>query len=85
MLFVFFGGGRFQLSIAFRMFDRDDSGAVDSHELDSFMEVLRGETNVGKAEGGEHKDGYAGKDRGRGGGERTRLFMLRGVLRGVEL
>lgn len=51
----------FQLSIAFRMFDRDDSGAVDSHELDSFMEVLRGETNVGRTEGSAHKDGYSGR------------------------
>lgn len=43
------------------MFDRDDSGAVDSHELESFMEVLRGETNVGRTEGGQHRDGYAGE------------------------
>lgn len=37
------------------MFDRDDSGAVDSYELDSFMEVLRGETNVGRTEDKAHK------------------------------
>eukprot|EP00752_Nemacystus_decipiens_P009247 g8260.t1 len=48
-----------KLSIAFRMFDRDDSGAVDSHELESFMEVLRGETNVGRTEGSNRRDGYA--------------------------
>eukprot|EP00903_Cladosiphon_okamuranus_P016220 g14967.t1 len=47
-----------KLSIAFRMFDRDDSGAVDSHELASFMEVLKGETNVGKTEGVKRNDGY---------------------------
>ncbi|CAB1113275.1 unnamed protein product [Ectocarpus sp. CCAP 1310/34] len=47
-----------KLSIAFRMFDRDDSGAVDSHELESFMQVLRGETNVGRTEGGTHTDGF---------------------------
>ncbi|CAN0348189.1 unnamed protein product, partial [Ectocarpus fasciculatus] len=47
-----------KLSIAFRMFDRDDSGAVDSHELESFMQVLRGETNVGRTEGGAHTDGF---------------------------
>ncbi|CAM9751399.1 unnamed protein product [Scytosiphon promiscuus] len=46
---------RRKLSIAFRMFDRDDSGAVDSYELDSFMEVLRGETNVGRTEDKAHK------------------------------
>ncbi|CAM9263019.1 unnamed protein product [Pylaiella littoralis] len=47
-----------KLSIAFRMFDRDDSGAVDSEELESFMEVLRRETNVGRTEGGARKGGF---------------------------
>lgn len=32
------------------MFDRDDSGAVDWFEFGSFMNVLKGETNVGKTE-----------------------------------
>lgn len=39
-----------QLAIAFRMFDRDDSGAVDWVEFEAFMNVLKGETNVGKTE-----------------------------------
>lgn len=50
------------------MFDRDDSGAVDSHELESFMEVLRGETNVGRTEAGTHTDGFGGEKKRRGGG-----------------
>ncbi len=43
------------------MFDRDDSGAVDNYELESFMEVLKGQTNVGRTESTSHKEGYAGK------------------------
>lgn len=46
------------------MFDRDDSGAVDNYELESFMEVLKGETNVGRTESPTHKKGYAGKREG---------------------
>lgn len=49
-----------QLSIAFRMFDRDDSGAVDNREFDSFMKVLRGETNVGRTEGTRSQKKYYG-------------------------
>eukprot|EP00904_Undaria_pinnatifida_P007329 jgi/Undpi1/3726/HiC_scaffold_16.g07095.m1 len=51
---------RRKLSIAFRMFDRDDSGAIDGDEFESFMEVLRGETNVGRTEGSRRrKESYA--------------------------
>lgn len=50
-----------QLSIAFRMFDRNDSGTVDIDEFESFMEVLRGETNVGRTEPAGAGKGYAGK------------------------
>ncbi|CAN0538998.1 unnamed protein product, partial [Ectocarpus sp. 8 AP-2014] len=66
-----------QLSIAFRMFDRDDSGAVDSHELESFMQVLRGETNVGRTEGGTHSDGFGG-EKERGGGALMLFFAGNG-------
>lgn len=57
------------------MFDRDDSGAVDSEELESFMEVLRRETNVGRTEGGARKGGFTGKnrERERGGGVGVRV------------
>ncbi|CAN0367660.1 unnamed protein product, partial [Hapterophycus canaliculatus] len=65
---------RGQLSIAFRMFDRDDSGAVDSYELDSFMEVLRGETNVGRTEDKARKGDHVANKfffSGNGSGELT--------------
>lgn len=59
------------------MFDRDDSGTVDSNEFESFMEVLREETNVGRAEVSySHKAYYAGE---KGEQWRKRKIALSGV------
>ncbi|CAM9950051.1 unnamed protein product, partial [Sphacelaria rigidula] len=39
-----------KLAIAFRMFDRDDSGTIDWFEFEAFMNVLKRQTNVGRTE-----------------------------------